>query len=335
MDLNAIEKKYILANIEEIKAQYLDKDFIIEPTYFNYRLNFSGRRFYLRLFGKDNYKIAPSFSAVSRYCEPTPRPFIEWQVKLGKEKADWILTYSAAYGTFLHIVYGRILRREKLSLNIEILFTEMEYFTQSEDIDFKELKKWYKEQKRDIRKDLFGFVTFCKDYKVKPIAIEYPLMSLDGRLAGTADLICKITIPLSKSEIKAGVHEQEVIALGDEKSTLNSFYEDNEIQLHSYLRMWNEEHPELPATMVFNYGSHNYDLSLSDRVTPYKFKDQTDSKVAYKIPYWLDLFHGDSRNKPNFKTIEFKQDAFIGMDTDLDVFEEVNPVDILTQEVEF
>lgn len=335
MDLNNIEKKYIYANIEEVKAQYLNKEYIVEPTFYNYRVNFSGRRFYLRIFDKDNYKIAPSFSAISRYCEPTPKYLIDWQIKVGKEKATWILKNSAAYGTFAHIQYGRILRGEKLSLNHDIQLNEIQYFTEKEDIDFKELMKWYKEERRDIRKDIFGFVKWCIDYKVKPIAIEYPVMALDGSVAGTIDLVCKLTIPLSKTEIKEGKEEKEVIGLGDFKSGMNGFYEDNEIQLHTYKPMWNEEHPELPIDLVFNYGSHNYMLPLSNKVTPYKFKDQTDSRFAYKIPLWLKLFHGDIKNKPEIYTTEFKQDATIGINDNLDVFEEINPIDILTKEVEF
>jgi hypothetical protein len=153
-------------------------------------------------------------------------------------------------------------------------------------------------------------------------------MHPDGKYAGTIDLICKLTEPARDILDSKG----EITAIVDMKSGINGFYEEHEIQLFAYSHLWNYEYLDMPVTKLFNYGCHDYRLPLSNRVTPYKFKDQTNSKNAYKWNYWVDLFHANPDNMKIESKTDFALDKELSLDANLeDIFETVNPLEFLVQ----
>jgi hypothetical protein len=336
---NLTKRSIVVEDIEAIKAEYLNKDYIIEPVYTNYRINNKGKRFYARLFDDKKIVTAPSFSAIKESVSPVPYGLIDWYVQRGWEYCKWFLEHSANYGTYFHHLCGRILRGDKILTTESFILVDMQTFFTKNDLDFEGCKKWmadtrYNKPKRDLRKDLYGFVRWAQDYKVKPIAIEYPVMDNDGLWAGTIDMVCKLTEPLTAAEIKSEKQPIEITAMVDMKSGINGFYEDHEIQLHAYKHSWNQEQPELFIDKVFNYGCHDFRLPLSNRVTPYKFKDQTDSKHAYKWQYWVGMFHADKSNTIIESKTDFALDQELSLEANLDnIFETVNPLEFLTQEV--
>jgi hypothetical protein len=150
-------------------------------------------------------------------------------------------------------------------------------------------------------------------------------MHPEGLYAGTADLICYLTID-----------DIEFLALVDIKSTQSGFYEDNEIQLKAYKDLWDIEFPGNSIARVYNYGCHNYRLPLSSRVQPYKFKDQTDSQVAYKWDLWIREFHGDPRNKIEKIKYDFKENISLNINNYCeDIFEEVDIIGRVQKAAEF
>ena len=311
----------VVNNIEEIKADFFDTDIIIPSLFVNYRINVKGKRFYARIEEDKEIRIAPSYSAI-RTEFPTSYFLQEWRGRLGNEKASWIFEHAAHYGTYFHVVAGRLLKGEHVFLNDDWLFADMESFYLHNGYDFIEGTKWYKEQKRDIKKDIFGFVQWTKDYKVKPIAIEYPCFRNDNKLAGTLDLVCKLTIPKKKKE-----DEKEIVALTDFK-TGTGFYDDYIMQLYGYTGMWDEEQPELKIDKFFNWAPHNYNLPLSSRVTPYKFKDQTDNEILFKkFDKYVELFHLDSANMEVKPYTGFNADLQVSLETDTEtVFQEIDVI---------
>jgi hypothetical protein len=322
---NDFVKQYIeVEDIEKIKAEFFDKEYIIEPTEYNYRYNYKGRRYYIQ-FNESGHLIAPSFTAISNYCLPENYYLTEWRILHGKDKSKWLSKNSANYGTFFHAICGKILRREKIQLD-DTLFDYMHEFYLSENMDFEQGIKWYIEEGRNLKKDIYGFLRFCQDYKVKPLAIEFPVMHPEGLYAGTIDLICKMTIPLTKKQEKEGMDPQEIIALGDIKSGQKGFYESNEIQLIAYKELWNLLYPGLQVESIFNIGCYDFRLPLSDRVTPYKYKEQSGTKFGYKWPWFLNLFHHDESNIPERIQTRFKE-CEISLDTDLDIFEDVDIIE--------
>lgn len=350
-------------DIEAIKAEYLNPDYIHEPVYFNYRINNRGKRFYARVYENKEIKTAPSFSAIKETVSPIPYGLMDWFIRNGYDYCNWFKEHSANYGTYFHSLCGRILRGEKISTTESYILVDMQIFFNKEEMDFDGCVAWMKKEKRDLRKDLYGFCRWAQDYKVKPIAIEYPVMDPDAKYAGTIDLICKITLPLSKEEIKENekikkenekilkanegkkrkkkllkeITGQEIIAMVDLKSGQNGFYGDHEIQLHAYRPLWDAEYPDLKIERVYNLGCHDFRIPISDRVTPYKFKDQTESDEAYKWGYWVKLFHANPKNVTIEIKTDFAMDKILSIDADFsDVFESVNPLEFLkSNEVPF
>ena len=347
-----------IKNIEQIKADFLSEDFLIEPEYYNYRINYNGQRFYARCYenklenGEIEYKVltAPSFSAISNKVIPTGYGLEEWFKNQTKESIEFNSHNSALYGTIFHIYAGRLLYGEKIFANENILHKEIaQYCLESGEV-YDDLKKWMKSKNRKLSLDLFAFAKWMKDYNVIPIAIEYPIFS--EKCAGTLDLVAKLTIPvqytkcqlvelamlkypsssksaiikLKKEEIieKLQLNEfTEEIAVIDFKSGMNGFYDTNAMQLYQYAKCWNEEHPDVKVTRLFNYGCDNYRLPKPK----YKFKDQTDNNMLFdKWDKYVDIYYLNPLTKPE-KMYELNAVEYIDPEKIDELVVEFNPIE--------
>jgi hypothetical protein len=320
-----------IKNIEKVLPDFINDNYLIEPEYFNYRINYNGQRFYARCYenksenGELEYKIfiAPSFSAICNKVIPTGYGLQEWYKNMTREQIDFCSYNSALYGTIFHVFCGRILRGEKIPADETWLNAEIERYCQEENENLADLKKWIRQEKRKILYDLIGFAKLMKDYSVIPLAIEYPVFS--EQCAGTIDLVAKLTIPvqytkdelvqialkkypsssessikkLRKDEIikKCELQETiECIAVIDLKSGQKGFWESNIMQLYQYAKCWNEEHPDLRAEKLFNYGCDSYRLPN----IKYRFKDQTENnKIFKKWDKYVEVYYIDEPKKPD------------------------------------
>lgn len=303
--------------IETVKPTYLDEH--LKPEFNNHRVDIKGQRWYVRIYPDDSLRIAPAWTTIKNKCAPMePRLFV-WKTKNEMEYTEFVSKNSANYGTFFHVLCGSYLMGNGIKLNNDVLNEIMRLFFEKEDYDYKSCVKWMKQEGRDLRKDLYGFSVFCKDWEVEPLAIEYPVMNKDGLYAATIDLVCRMTNPKT---------EEQFIAIIDLKSTTKGLdHEDYELQLLAQWLEWNLEWPEFAAQRIFNYGCHNYRLPLSNRVTPYKLKDQSFCPHKYKWPLWLQLFHANNDNRPALTKTEFKQDAEIRLNENMEVFETYDILD--------
>ena len=313
-----IDVDYIeVDSVEEIKADFIDKDYIVEPTYKMSRVDVHGHRHYIK--EEDGVLTqAPAYSTIYQATAKTSYYIIQWMLKHGKEKAAWLVDNAANYGTFFHVLCGMYLMKQAIPLSKGLLMFQMQQFFEDENLNFGECAKWMQEEKRDLRKDIFGFATFCKDYIVNPIAIEYPMMDEEGQYACTADIICKMEY---KKEI--------VTALIDIKSGRKGFYESHEIQLEAQRRVWDYEHPELTIDKMFNLGCHDFRIPLSPKVTPYKLENQTNSTNLYKWDLYLQLWHGDIKKEQIKPVVDFNFDTVLHVDNPLeDIFVETDYMEI-------
>lgn len=249
---------------EEMKAIYFDSDALKEPPYKIFRMDDSGHRLYYRFVGREPV-FYPSVTTLIRMTTPTSPFLVKWMVENGDaatEKRDM----AAAYGTFMHIQYERliILRTYDLDKAGVVLREYME----RENIP----DKYYFEWLPRIRKDILAFAQFVMDYHVKPLAVEISLVSEAG-FAGCIDLPCEMT-----------VKGQTFRAIIDFKSGRNGFYEDYELQLGLYRMMWNENFPEQPIERIFNFAPKDWRKSPS-----YTLKEQTDSVNLAKLPHLLAI----------------------------------------------
>ena len=251
---------------EEMRAVYFNRDALKEPPYKLYRMTEGGYRHYYR-FVDGEVVLYPSVTTLLRQTMPTSPFLIQWMVKNGEaatEKRDM----AAAYGTFMHIQYERLVitRTYDLDKAKEAL---REYLDKENIPD-----TYYWEWLPRIRKDVLAFAQFLKDYQVRPLAIEISLVHPEYRFAGCIDMPCEMND-------KKGETFRAII---DFKSGRNGFYEDYELQLGLYRMMWNETFPEQPVERIFNFAPKDWRKSPT-----YDLKEQTASPNLAKLPHLLAL----------------------------------------------
>lgn len=269
--------------VEEIKALYFNADALKEPPYRVYQLNTDGYRYYYRFDEDGEPHFYPSVTTLLKQTMPTSPFLIDWMLANGKEGAVEKRDLAAAYGTFMHIQFERLIinRRYNFDEVPAVLMTYMEQNNLPEKFYFDSLVK--------IRKDVLAFAQFVKDYNVKPLAVEIGLVHPTYHFAGCVDLPCIMTDPNTGKTFTAIV---------DFKSGRKGFWEEHELQLHLYREMWNENFPEVSIERLYNFSPKDW------RTKPtYNLKDQTDSVNARKLPHLLALATIEDEKRDNTLTI--------------------------------
>ncbi len=267
--------------VEEIRALFFDKATLREPPYKVYQLNQEGHRYYYR-FEDGEPVLYPSVTTLIAQTMPTNYGLLEW-IKANGQNADTLRDLAAAYGTFMHAQFERLIigRRYDFAEVPALLREYMDRENLPESFYFESMKK--------IKKDVLAFAQFLFDWKVRPLAIEIGLVHPEYHYAGCIDMPCIMTDP------KTG---EEFTAIVDFKSGRKGFYEDHEIQLHLYKPMWEVNFPEFPVSRVFNFSPKDWRKAPS-----YNLKDQTGSKNAEKIPHLLALAAIEDEKRDNILTV--------------------------------
>lgn len=270
-------------NYEEAKAVYFDEA-LIESTQRLKRVKVGGSERYYYIENEDGTKtFFIGVTSASKIAIPTSVGLIDWMIQQGtRAQADAAAMKAALYGTCMH----RILL-ELYLIGENLKMEDVDNMVRGAAYDAAIKQEDYDTWVREIRRDLLAFAQFVEDYKVRPIAVEYPIANAEMGLGGTIDLPCYITIKEKgffgevyktgdrKGEPKETTQEREVIAIIDLKSGKKGFYEEHEFQLHAYRRMWNSNHPNLPIEKVYDWSPKEWKTTPS-----YNFTDQTDSIYA-------------------------------------------------------
>ncbi len=256
--------------VEEMAALYYDAQALREAPYKVYQLNSDGHRYYYRFDANGEPHFYPSVTTLLKQTMPTSPFLIEWMIKNGAEGSVEKRDLAAAYGTFMHAQFERLIINRSYNFD-DVPGILLQYMEQNNLPD-----KFYGDSLTKIRKDVCAFAQFVQDYNVKPLAVEVALVHPDYRYAGMIDLPCVMTDP------KTG---EQFSAIVDFKSGRKGFYEEHEIQLHLYKMMWNANNLGMPISRVFSFSPKDW-----RGVKPtYNLKDQTDSPNAAKIPSLLQL----------------------------------------------
>lgn len=276
--------------IEEIAAMFFDKNALREQPQKIFRLEGSSDRYYYTFDESGEVKFYISVSSLIQKTTPTSPHLIKWIAEMGYEESRVYTQDRADYGSFMHGEIARLLIDRKLDL--DQMKERLMYY-----VDENELSHGFINANIDeLKKDLLAFAQFVIDCKVRPYAIEIALAHKDG-YAGMIDLPCAMTIKekgffgeVYKSGEKKGkpketFREREITAIVDFKSGRKGFYEDHEIQLHAYRKMWNENFPELKVERIFNWSPKDW----RGKTPTYNLKDQTDSKNIEKFEHLVQI----------------------------------------------
>lgn len=264
-------------SIEQVKAQYLNDDFIEAQQEILRRVYFKGKRYYFRELEDGQISFFKSVTTIIDDNLAKDKYLLDWIIDSGKDYYHAMILL-ADKGTLMHIFFEKLLINrfydlDKIKEDIEIIKKENNLMIEDDLTEF-------------IQKALLGLSVFIKDYNVRPIAIEMCLYHPKG-FAGAIDLVCKMTDP------KTG---EDFTAIIDFKSGINN-YENHIIQLQAYYEMWNYHYPQYPVDKIYNYHYKDFKKLYTKTGLPYSLIDQTDKKERDKWDLILKL---DSFKKQDF-----------------------------------
>ena len=269
--------------VEEIRAIFFNADALEEPPYRVFQLNSEGHRYYYRFDNSGTPVFFPSVTTLLKQVMPTPPALLDWMIANGKEGSTEKRDLAAAYGTFMHIQFERLIINRRY--DFDVVPAALLAYMEENNLPERVFAEWLPK----VRKDVLAFAQFIRDYNVKPLAVEIGLVHPEYHYAGCIDLPCVMTDPKTGATFTAIV---------DFKSGRKGFYEEHELQLHLYREMWNVNYPDKPVARVFNFGPKDW------RTKPtYNLKDQTESPNAKKLPYLLALATIEDEKRDNTLTI--------------------------------
>lgn len=267
--------------IEEVRAMYFDADALREPFRKLRRIDGGDLRWYYTI---ENDEIIWFISVTSliKSTMPTSPYLIKWMVENG-ENAEIIRDEKANYGTAMHIAISNYLLGK-----FNLRYSSVVEFLMQNGVSTHYTKQ--------LQKDVLSFAQFCNDYDVKPLAIEIMLSNIELGLAGACDLVCQMT-----------VNRKRVVAMLDFKSGRKGFWEDHEIQLHAYKRLFESEFRDVIIEKLFNWSPKDW-----VKEPTYNLKDQTNSQSGKKLDYLVELFRLSGNKKPSSQ-IEVVGEIGLGM----------------------
>lgn len=212
-------------------------------------------------------RFYPSWTTVIKRVVGTSDHLVKWIADMGYDASRQYMTERAQYGTLLHICLAKFLVDG--TFNMDRIQSEVSMYIFREQIDAKASRYWLS----DLQSDILAFAQFCADKELVPIAVEIPLTYEAAGIAGTIDIVC---------ELKFG--KGRVRAIVDIKSGRKGFYPEHRYQLHGYKEMWNENFPETPVEMVFNWSPKDW-----TKAPTYNFENQTDASEAVGLASLLSL----------------------------------------------
>lgn len=273
---------------EEMVATFYNKDALLEAPEKVYRLDAGRGRYYYTYDEDGEIHFYISVTTFIRNSMPTSPHLVKWIAEKGYEEAMRYSADRAAYGTFMHMEISAMLIAGRYDLYA--LKDKLWLYVESQ-----KLREDFMDYLDDFKKDLLSFAKFVIDYDVTPLAIELVLTHPDG-YAGAVDLVCAMTIEESgffgevyksgprKGEPKESKRPKRIRAIIDFKSGRKGFYDEHEVQLHAYWNMWNHNFPDTPVERVYNWSPKDWRTAPS-----YNLTDQTDSKEAQKLPYYVEI----------------------------------------------
>lgn len=281
----------IPSNAQPTQPAYL-RDGLIHRKQAVYRLDGADIRWYYTISDHGQVRFYGSVTSILDKTLPTSPYLIKWIADHGVQGAARLRDQKAEYGTLMHLVIADYLQQETYNLNM--MHFIVQHYAREHRIQYD--VSWWAES---LQKDLLSFDAFCKEYNVKPLAVEMVCAAPSLGYAGCIDLVCEMTVMekgfadgvvYAKGKNEGQPKEVKIPktfrAIVDFKSGKHQFYENNEIQANMYMNLWNTCYPEARVERCYNWRPTEW-----EGVDPtYNVKDQTRVNSSEKIPHLLKLF---------------------------------------------
>lgn len=259
---------------ELLATEYAQKHFGIESP-FKYkirRLTMFNERWYVTM--DDALNEMRFLMSVTTFCAKSMggiSPYLlNYLMEMGKEAADLHKKWAAEYGTFFHIEVARLFKLGYYDFGADGFLAKerlLEYM--NSHIGTSDTKKLIAFWTKKFFKDMAAMLKFCKDRNVRPIGVEFPILSYKWDLASVIDLICEMDFD-----------GKRIHAIVDFK-TSTDFHEEHQLQLNCYKELWNEHFGEiLPIEHIFNWKPNDFHVnSPSQKQTKpsYTLTNQTNN----------------------------------------------------------
>jgi hypothetical protein len=193
---------------------------------------------------------------------PTPEGVMMFTMKHGMETKKVLAQYSH-YGSIMHVM--------------------IEFWVQGKDPYVLIPHDLPLNQQTQLKKNMIGFIKFCEDYNIKPLACEI-MLEWNG-IAGTMDLLCWVRLPLKRQVTRQQVNEDGTLRFYKKGGTKEGVeYKVNDPYMET---VW-EEYLSEPMLAIVDfksaldlegegkdskdhYDSHLYQLLFLRRAASYNF----------------------------------------------------------------
>lgn len=279
---------------ESVNTEWFDADAIRLPDYKVGRVSYGDYgRSYIRIdedgMLESPFRLYTSLTTAISQCAPMEKPLLEWYCKYGYEEANRQLKIAQHYGSLMHKFIGRWLIENKI--DFDTIQEKIDNYIGENNFWQPETSTW----ETKLKFDLASFIYFTIEHNIKPLGIEYVLLSEKGY--GTMiDLVCYMDIietgfwgELYKSGDKKGQPKEtkqrkRIRAIINFKSGRHAFYRTNGIQLECEKRLWEENFSDLPLDAAFNWSPKEWDINPG-----YHLKDWSGEILKEEIEAILTL----------------------------------------------
>lgn len=257
-------------SFELVTPDWFDADAIRLPDYKVGRVYYGGGRSYLRILPdgtlEQPFRLYTSLTTAIDSCQPTEQGLLQWYCSHGLDEATRLSKLAANYGTLMHREIGSY-----LSLNYYDFDTIQERVTAF----LSEVNYWQPETDQwtdKLKYDVAAFISFAQEYEIKPLGIEYVLLSNRG-FGTMIDLVCKLKVPVKgfhgelyksgdrKGQPKETTERLEKTAVINFKSGRHGFYRNHGIQITCEKLLWEENFPDLPIDCAMNWSPKEWIVS--------------------------------------------------------------------------
>lgn len=277
-------------NFELIKSQWFDADALRVPDYQVGRVSYGYGRSYIKL--KDGalespFRIYTSLTTAISQCSPMEQPLLEWYCKHGYEGAKRLTKDAQMYGTLMHIEIGKFLTDNYYTFT-DVPEVITAYLTEH---NYTPLDNW----KYKLKYDMAAFIAFAHEVNLKPLGIEYVLVS-DRGFGTLIDLVCIMDIEEKghfgevyksgerKGEPKSTSRIDRKTCIINFKSGRNGVYRSNGIQVECERQLFEENFPDVKIEHAFNWAPKEWETSPS-----WTLKDWTGEIEQAEIDSILEL----------------------------------------------